>query len=178
MPVRIVTAYSCLKAQVLVRETPGTCPIDKSPLVPITASLYFTCAADSRVHELEPGTCADGSARIKAFEVKKFDGAVFKDGGAPIEALDRISHRLIWIGFPVFTVALVLGAIWVSRLGQSLGRIEYALAAVTWVAFATLIVARQIYGWRGRRAARLTLECFASALAVLVIYLIRLIAGG
>jgi len=117
-------------------------------------------------------------AEDRALKNKKFDGAVFKDGGAPIEALDRISHRLIWVGFPIFTVALVLGAIWVSRLGESIGRIEYALAAVTWVAFATLLVARQIYGWRGRRAARLTLSGFAGALVVLVIYLIRRIAGG
>ncbi len=116
-------------------------------------------------------------AEDRALKKKKFDGAAFKDGGAPIEALDRISQRLIWAGFPIFTIALVLGAVWVSRLGESFGRIEYVLAGVTWVAFATLIVARQIYGWRGRRAARLTLEGFASALAVLVIYLIRRIAG-
>ena len=116
-------------------------------------------------------------AEDRALKKKKFDGAAFKDGGAPIEALDRISHRLIWAGFPIFTIALVLGAIWVSRLGESFGHIEYLLAAITWIAFATLLVARQIYGWRGRRAARLTLEGFASALAVLVIYLIRRIAG-
>lgn len=116
-------------------------------------------------------------AEDRALKKKKFDGAAFKDGGAPLEALDRISHRLIWVGFPIFTIALVLGAVWVSRLGEGFGRIEYVLAAVTWIAFATLLVARQIYGWRGRRAARLTLEGFASALAVLVIYLIRRIAG-
>jgi len=116
-------------------------------------------------------------AEDRALKKKKFDSAAFKDGGAPIEVLDRISHRLIWIGFPIFTVALVLGAIWTSRLGEGLGRIEYLLAAVTWVAYATLLVARQIYGWRGRRAARLTLEGFATALAVLVIYLIRRMTG-
>jgi ABC-type uncharacterized transport system permease subunit len=113
----------------------------------------------------------------RALKKQKFNGPAFKDGGAPIEALDRWAHRLIWVGFPIFTVALVLGAIWVSRLGESLGRIEYVLAAVTWIAFATLLVARQIYGWRGRRAARLTLEGFACALAVLVIYLIRRMTG-
>lgn len=116
-------------------------------------------------------------AEDRALKKKKFDSAAFKDGGAPIEVLDRFSHRLIWIGFPIFTVALVLGAIWTSRLGEGLGRIEYVLAAVTWLAYATLLVARQIYGWRGRRAARLTLEGFATALAVLVIYLIRRMTG-
>ena len=67
----------------------------------------------------------------------------------------------------------MLGAVWTSRLGESLDRIEYLLAAVTWFAFATLLVMRQIYGWRGRRAARLTLAGFAAALAVLLIYLVR-----
>lgn len=113
----------------------------------------------------------------RALRRKKFDAMSFKDRGAPLEALDRLSHRLVWLGFPIFTVALVLGAVWTSRLGEGLGRIEYLLAAVTWIAFASLLVARQIYGWRGRRAAKLTLEGFAAALAVLLIYLIRRIVA-
>jgi ABC-type uncharacterized transport system permease subunit len=80
---------------------------------------------------------------------------------------------LIWVGFPIFTIALVLGAIWVSKLGESLDRLEYPLAGVTWIAYATLLVMRQVYGWRGRRAAKLTLVGFAAALAVLAIYLVR-----
>src|SRR6185436_2969536 len=79
-------------------------------------------------------------AEDRALKRKKFDGLAFKDRGAPLEALDRLSHRLIWVGFPIFTVSLILGAIWVSRLGESLARVEYALAAVTWLAFATLLV--------------------------------------
>ena len=112
-------------------------------------------------------------AENRALKKKKFDALAFKDRGTPLESLDRLSHRLIWVGFPIFTVSLVLGAVWVSRLGASLDRLEYPLALVTWLAFATLLVARQAYGWRGRRAAILTLQGFASALAVLVIYLVR-----
>ena len=109
----------------------------------------------------------------RALKKKKFDTIAFKQDGAPLEALDRLSHVLIWIGFPIFTVALVLGAVWVARLGESLDRPEYPLAAVTWLAYAGLLVARQVYGWRGRRAARLTLVGFVAALAVLAIYLVR-----
>jgi ABC-type uncharacterized transport system permease subunit len=116
-------------------------------------------------------------AEDRALKRKNFDGLAFKDRGTPLEALDRLSHRLIWVGFPIFTVSLVLGAIWVSRLGESLARVEYVLAIVTWLAYATLLVARGIYGWRGRRAAILTLEGFAAALAVLVIYLVRRAVG-
>jgi ABC-type uncharacterized transport system permease subunit len=109
----------------------------------------------------------------RALKKKKFDAIAFKDRGAPLESLDRLANRLIWVGFPIFTAALVLGAIWVSKLGESLDRPEYPLAGVTWVAFAGLLLARQVYGWRGRRAARLTLVGFAAALLVLVIYLLR-----
>ena len=116
-------------------------------------------------------------AEDRALKRKKFDGLAFKDRGTPLEALDRLSHRLIWVGFPIFTVSLVLGAIWVSKLGEKLDRIEYPLAVVTWLAYATLLVARGIYGWRGRRAALLTLEGFVAALAVLVIYLVRRAVG-
>jgi ABC-type uncharacterized transport system permease subunit len=109
----------------------------------------------------------------RALKKKRFDTAAFGDGGAPLEALDRLSHRLVWIGFPIFTLAMVLGAVWVSTLGESFAHIEYLLAGVTWLAYAAVLVARQLYGWRGRRAARLTLAGFACALAVLAIYLVR-----
>ena len=109
----------------------------------------------------------------RALKKKKFNAIAFKDRGAPLEPLDRLAHRLVWVGFPIFTAALVLGAIWVSRLRESLDRPEYPLAVVTWLTYAGLLVARQVYGWRGRRAARLTLVGFAAALAVLVIYLVR-----
>src|SRR5688572_22291829 len=106
----------------------------------------------------------------RALKKKKFDAIAFKDKGAPLESLDRLANRMIWIGFPIFTVALVLGAVWVSKLGASLDRPEYPLAGVTWLAYAGLLVARHTYGFRGRRAARLTLAGFAAALAVLLIY--------
>jgi ABC-type uncharacterized transport system permease subunit len=113
----------------------------------------------------------------RALKKKKFDALAFKDKGTPLEALDRMSHRLVWVGFPIFTVALVLGAVWVSKLGESLDRLEYPLAAVTWFAFAGLLLGRSVYGWRGRRAARVTLIGFAAAIAVLGIYLIRRMLG-
>lgn len=109
----------------------------------------------------------------RALKAKRMASLAFEDKGAPLDGLDRLSHRLVWVGFPIFTVALVLGAVWVSSIGESFDRLEYALAVVTWLAFATLLIARQLYGWRGRKAARLTLTGFAAALAVLVIYLLR-----
>jgi ABC-type uncharacterized transport system permease subunit len=109
---------------------------------------------------------------------KRFDTVTFKSGGAPLEKLDLLSHRLVWIGFPVYTTAVILGALWMSQRGENLLRLEYFLALVSWCVYATLLAMRTIYGWRGRRAARLTLAGFGLAVLVLTIYLVRRIWGG
>ena len=160
---------------VVARLTPaGTAPEDLSTLGRIHISLATLGVG---VFALASALSAIYLVEERALRRKRFDTLAFKDKGAPLEALDRLSHRLIWVGFPIFTVALVLGAIWVSKLGESLDRPEYPLAAVTWIFYAALLVVRQVYGWRGRRAARLTLAGFAAALLVLFIYLVRRMAG-
>ena len=156
---------------VVARLTPaGTAAEDLSILGRIHISLATVGVG---VFALASALSAIYLVEEHALRRKRFDTLAFKDHGAPLEALDRLSHRLIWVGFPIFTVALVLGAIWVSKLGESLDRPEYPLAAVTWMFYAALLVVRQAYGWRGRRAARLTLVGFVAALAVLAIYLVR-----
>ncbi len=97
--------------------------------------------------------------------------------GTPLETLDRLAHRCVSVGFPVFTLAIVTGAIWVARLGilhgQGALRPEYLIAVGTWVAFAVLLIARVGAGWRGRRAAWLTLGGFGGTAVVVAAYFIR-----
>jgi ABC-type uncharacterized transport system permease subunit len=109
----------------------------------------------------------------RTLKKKRFDTLSFREKGAPLEALDQNVHRLVWLGFPVFTVALVLGLIWGTRRGGGFDRPEYPLAFITWGAFAALLITRTAYGWRGRRSARLTLVGFGAALLVLLVYLAR-----
>jgi len=96
---------------------------------------------------------------------------------APLATLDRLALRCVSFGFPVFTIALVTGAIWIARLGgiaaPEARRPEYLLAIATWVAFGVLLVARVGAGWRGRRAAWLTVGGFAGAALVLLVYVVR-----
>jgi len=100
--------------------------------------------------------------------------------GTPLETLDRLAHRCVSIGFPVFTLAIVTGALWVARLGivhhpEDL-RPEYLFAVGAWVAFAILLVARIGAGWRGRRAAWLTLGGFGGTALVIGAYFLRYVA--
>jgi len=109
----------------------------------------------------------------RSIKQKKFTGAAFRNNRAPLESLDRRAHRIILAGFPVFTVAVVLGVAWVSQRGSGFDRPEYPFAIASWATFAALLAARTVYGWRGRRTAMMTLGGFAAALGVLVIYLVR-----
>ncbi|MCA9674109.1 MAG: cytochrome c biogenesis protein CcsA [Kofleriaceae bacterium] len=114
----------------------------------------------------------------RSLKGKKFDALTFKRGGAPLDGLDALSHRLVLAGFPIFTVAVVLGMVWVSQRGSTMERPEYPFALVSWGAFGAMLVTRVLYGWRGRRSAWLTLIGFAAAVTVLVIYFLRRSFGG
>ena len=112
----------------------------------------------------------------RSLKGKHFDGLMFRRGIA-LESLDVLAHRIILVAFPVFTTALMLGAIWVSQRKSTFDRPEYPLALVTWLSFASILIARTTHGWRGRRAAWLTIFGFAAALMVFAIYLLRRILG-
>jgi len=103
---------------------------------------------------------------------KRFHDSVFRKGAA-LETLDKIASKLVTLGFPIFTLSMILGGFWVAQRGQAFTRIEYPLAGVTWVAFALLMVGRRTRGLQGRRAAWITLVGFLFALLVLALYILR-----
>ena len=109
---------------------------------------------------------------------KKFERVMEK--GTPLDTLDRLAHRAVSIGFPVFTLAIVTGALWIARLGlvhhpEAL-RPEYLIAVGAWISFAILLIARIGAGWRGRRAAWLTLGGFGGTALVIGAYFLRYVA--
>jgi ABC-type uncharacterized transport system permease subunit len=97
----------------------------------------------------------------------------------PLSALDTAGRRLIMIGFPIFTLAVIIGFVWFSHLPGGDGlRPEHLISALTWFIFGLLIMARLTMGWRGRRAAWMTVIGFATMLAVLLIYMSRRMLGS
>jgi ABC-type uncharacterized transport system permease subunit len=103
-------------------------------------------------------------------------GRLFKRGPA-LETLDALNRRCIVFGFPLFTVAVITGAVWGVQLHDHLFTPQYSIAAAAWIMYAVLLVARMTAGWRGRRAAIMTLGGFATSLTVLLIYFVRGIGG-
>jgi ABC-type uncharacterized transport system permease subunit len=97
--------------------------------------------------------------------------------GTALETLDTLSHRCVQLGFPIFTIAMITGAVWSARRSDGI-RPEYTIAMFAWTAFAAALITRTTIGWRGRRAALMTILGFASALLVLGIYLARRALGA
>lgn len=97
----------------------------------------------------------------------------------PLNTLDEAGRRLILVGFPLFTLAMITGVVWVAKLpGHGGWRPEYVIAGLTWLVFGALILTRVSLGWRGKRAAQLTVLGFGAMVAVLLIYLLRRVLGG
>jgi cytochrome c-type biogenesis protein CcsB len=90
-----------------------------------------------------------------------------RSGGRPnwalrlptLESLDQLSYRLVAFVFPLWTFAIIAGAIWAeSAWGRYWGwDPKETWAFITWVAYAAYLHARVTVGWKGRRAAWLCL---------------------
>ncbi|MER7543490.1 c-type cytochrome biogenesis protein CcsB [Actinomadura sp.] len=81
-----------------------------------------------------------------------------------IESLDRLSMRVTTFAFPIWTAAIIMGAIWAD---QAWGRYwgwdpKEIWSFITWVIYASYLHARATAGWKGRKAAVLSLIAFAA----------------
>ncbi len=76
-----------------------------------------------------------------------------------LEVLDQLTYRLVAFVFPLWTFAVIAGAIWAeSAWGRYWGwDPKETWAFITWVAYAAYLHARVTAGWKGKKAAWLCL---------------------
>ncbi|MGH7823269.1 MAG: c-type cytochrome biogenesis protein CcsB [Candidatus Binatia bacterium] len=79
-----------------------------------------------------------------------------------LEKLDTLNYRLLAWGFPFLTLGIVSGAVWAHfAWGQFWSwEARETWSLFTWLLYALLLQGR-VTGWRGRRAATLTILGFA-----------------
>lgn len=96
---------------------------------------------------------------------KKQLGGLFKRLPS-LQILDEINYKLITLGFPLLTLAIITGAIWAESAWGSYWRWDpkEVWSLITWFIYALVLHARLTAGWRGRRAAILSIVGFASVL--------------
>lgn len=71
--------------------------------------------------------------------------------GMPLLKLEKLTFRLVDVGFVVLTITLLLGA-WSTVHWRWDHKTVFSLLG--WAVFAGLLVGRHLSGWRGRRATR------------------------
>jgi cytochrome c-type biogenesis protein CcsB len=112
------------------------------------------------------------------------DEPATRDGDAsrgilpPASALDRIAYQTIAFAFPIWTFAVIAGAIWAE---EAWGRYwgwdpKEVWSFITWVVFAGYLHARATAGWKGRKAAIVALVGFVSLL--ITYYVVNLWISG
>jgi cytochrome c-type biogenesis protein CcsB len=85
------------------------------------------------------------------------------DGSTPsLEKLDRINYRLLGWGFLMLSLAIITGALWADATWGHFWSWDPAESwtLVIWFLYAGLLESRLAAGWRGRRAATLTIAVF------------------
>ncbi len=77
-------------------------------------------------------------------------------------AMDVLLFQMIWVGFLLLTATLVSGIFFSEALFDKplVWNHKVIFSLLSWIIFAGLLMARQLWGIRGRRAARWTLAGF------------------
>jgi cytochrome c-type biogenesis protein CcsB len=93
------------------------------------------------------------------------------DGGLigrfpPAGVLDELTHQLGMFGFLFLSAGIITGAVWAnSAWGRYWGwDPKETWSLITWFIYATLLHARMMRGWRGRRIAWLSILGFGAVL--------------
>ncbi|HWB66694.1 MAG TPA: c-type cytochrome biogenesis protein CcsB [Mycobacteriales bacterium] len=80
--------------------------------------------------------------------------------------LDRLAYRVITFAFPIWTFAIIAGAIWAEQAWSRYWGWDpkETWSFITWLGYAAYLHARATAGWRGRKAATLSLVAFGCLL--------------
>jgi cytochrome c-type biogenesis protein CcsB len=79
-----------------------------------------------------------------------------------LQVLDEINYHLITLGFPLLTLAMITGVIWANAAWGSYWRWDpkEVWSLITWMIYALVLHLRLTVGWRGKKAAILSVVGF------------------
>lgn len=70
----------------------------------------------------------------------------------PLQTMERLLFQSLRIGFYLLTLSLATGFIFIDDFFTQNLMHKTALSIVAWVIFATLVIGRRAFGWRGKQA--------------------------
>ncbi|MCY4403111.1 MAG: cytochrome c biogenesis protein CcsA [Candidatus Poribacteria bacterium] len=86
-------------------------------------------------------------------------------------ASDELGHRCTILGVILLTIGVIVGALWTQYIQEITWRwldAKVFLTVVTWVIYVVQIGIRQLWGWRGRKAAYSEIVGFVAVLCTYI----------
>ncbi len=95
-----------------------------------------------------------------------------------LQSLDEINFKLILLGFSLLTLAIISGIIWAHSAWGSYWRWDpkEVWSLITWIIYALVLHLRVTVGWRGKKAAMLSI--FGFAIVIFAFFGIGLLQKG
>ncbi|RCG30377.1 c-type cytochrome biogenesis protein CcsB [Sphaerisporangium album] len=163
-PVRFLGAFVSLAAALGLGFAVRYLHVQAGPVVPALNSYWIA------IHV----TAAILAAGL--FILAGVSGILFlvrKDGPSRLPSradLERVAHQAIVIAFPIWTFAVIAGALWADKAwGRYWGwDPKEVWSFITWIAYAAYLHAKATAGWKGRAATIVQLVAFGCLIFNLV----------
>jgi len=82
------------------------------------------------------------------------------------QILDELNHQMVMFGFLFLSIGIITGAVWANSAWGSYWSWDpkETWSLITWFIYATLLHARMVRGWHGKRIAYLSIIGFMAVL--------------
>ena len=146
-------------------------PKDIQPLVPALQSNWLishvvTCFVGYAAFAVSFGISILYLFKARAENLSAKSTALFWSYVPSSSALDEISYKTIAIGFPLLTIGIVTGAFWANVAWGTYWSWDpkETWSLIVWLIYAAYLHARITRGWRGKKAAVLSIAGFAATI--------------
>ena len=140
------------------------------PLIPALKSNWLIAHVVTCFIGYAAFAIAFGVSLIYLFKQKKTGGKTGLFNHFPdYSTLDELTHQMVTLGFLFLTVGIITGAVWANSAWGSYWSWDpkETWSLITWFVYATLLHARMMRGWEGKKIAYLSIIGF---LAVMFTY--------
>ena len=156
----LAIAYASLNPNISARIQPLVPALKSNWLIAHVITCFFGYAAFA---------IAFGLSLMYLLKTKRNQGSTLIDMLPESNVIEELSYRMIMFGFLFLSIGIITGAVWANSAWGSYWSWDpkETWSLITWFIYATLLHARSMRGWQGKRIAYLSIVGF---LAVLFTY--------
>jgi cytochrome c-type biogenesis protein CcsB len=157
----VVTIFLILSATILTNHPIPIPPALQSSWLPIHSTVAFVGEAIFGL-----AFCVGIMYLIQERHIKKKKLNSLFYRLPSLETLDDLNYLCLSLGFPFLTLGIITGSLWAQFAWGSYWSWDpkETWSLITWLIYAALLHGRMITGWRGRRAALLSIIGFSAVI--------------